>query len=48
MLWATLLCVLVGLVGYEIVQRDGSWDDGRWARLLLGGMIVMLLGWAYD
>jgi hypothetical protein len=48
MLSGALLGAFVGLVGYEIVRRDGSWDDGRWARLLLGGMIVMLLVWAHD
>jgi len=39
---------LFGLVGYEIVRRQRSWDDGRWARLLLGSMIVMLLMWTND
>ena len=48
MLWGALLGVLVGLVGYEIVRRDRSWDDGSWARLLLGAMIAMLLVWARD
>jgi hypothetical protein len=46
MLWGALLGVFVGLVGYEILRRDRSWDDGRWARVLLGSMIVMLLVWA--
>jgi hypothetical protein len=43
MLWGALLGVFAGLVGYEIARRERSWDDGRWARILLGGMIVMLL-----
>jgi hypothetical protein len=45
MLRGTLLGVVAALVGYEIIRRDGSWDDGRWARILLGGMIVVLLIW---
>jgi hypothetical protein len=40
-----LLCVVVGIVGYEIVRHDRSWDDGRWARILLAAMLVMLLIW---
>jgi len=48
MVQSALLGVLIGLVGYEIVRRQRSWDDGRWARLLLGGMIVMLLMWTHD
>ena len=45
MVRAALLAVLVGLAGYEFIRRERSWDDGHWARLLLGGMIVMLLIW---
>jgi len=48
MVRAALLGVLVGLAGYEIFRSERSWDDGHWARLLLGGMIVMLLMWTHD
>jgi hypothetical protein len=45
MLSGALLGVVVGLVGYEIIRHDRSWDDGRWARILLAAMLVMLLIW---
>jgi hypothetical protein len=32
MMWGALLGIVAGLVGYEIIRRDRSWDDGRWAR----------------
>jgi hypothetical protein len=46
MLQGTLLGVVAGLVGYEIIRPDRSWDDGRWARLLLVTLLVMLVIWA--
>jgi hypothetical protein len=45
MLSGALFGVVVGLVGYEIIRHDRSWDDGRWARILLVAMLVMLLVW---
>jgi hypothetical protein len=45
MLSGALLSVVAGLVGYEIVRHADSWDDGRWARILLVAMLIMLLIW---
>jgi hypothetical protein len=45
MLSGALLGVVAGLVGYELLRHDRSWDDGRWARILLAGMLVTLLIW---
>jgi hypothetical protein len=45
MLRGALLGVVAGLAGYEIIRHDGSWDDGRWARILLAAMLIMLLIW---
>jgi hypothetical protein len=45
MLSVALFSVVAGLVGYEIIRHDKSWDDGRWARILLAAMLIMLLMW---
>jgi hypothetical protein len=43
MLSGALLGVVAGLVGYEILRHDRSWDDGRWARILLAAMLMLLI-----
>jgi len=48
MLWGALFGVAAGLIGYEIIRLDKSWDDARWARILLVGMLLMLLIWGRD